>query len=181
MKVAFGQSTLDGKGHWSVEVTRTEDDGVVTIGCHVFPTDTLEWRAAEYGIDPSDVDTLMDIVLAEPYLTETHWATGSQLHDADTIDQARADHIARCAAVKLAHRMSTRGKAAEPLRAVREQHDMHPEALELKRQMVARSREQHRQARAHQSRTLDKDGERLADLRQQLHHLNQEHPRRAMP
>lgn len=172
MRVQFGDATEDGQGHWSVVVTRIEDDGIVTTGVHVFPTDTLEWRAAEYGIDPSDVDTLMDIILAEPYLTDQHWATGSQLHDADTIDQARADHIARCAAVKLAHRMSTRGKAAEPLRAVRERHEMHPEALEMKRELVRRGREQH-----HQARIVDREQDRLNDLRQAL----TRHPRRDTP
>lgn len=172
MKVRFGESTLDGMGHWVVERVHTDDDGTVVTSQHFFPPDTLEWRAAEYGIDPSDVDTLMDIVLAEPYLTDQHWATGSQLHDANTIDQARADHIARCAAVKLAHRMSTRGKAAEPLRAVREHHEMHPEALAMKRELVARGREQHRQARI-----VDREQDRLNDLRQAL----TRHPRRDTP
>jgi hypothetical protein len=178
MRVQFGQATEDGQGHWSVEVTRIEDDGTVTTGCHVFPTDTLEWRAAEYGIDPSDVDTLMDIVLVEPYLTDDHWQAGSRLHDADTIEQARADHLARCAQAKLACRMSTRGKSAEPLRAVRERHDMHPEALEMKREMVRRGREQHRTARALQSR----DAERVAGLREALDQMNPDrHPRRKTP
>ena len=184
MKITFGQSLLDGRGHWVVEVTQTEDDGTVTTGTHTFPTDTLEWRAAEYGIDPSDVDTLMDIVLAEPYLTEEHWQTGSRLHDADTVGQARADHIARCAKVKLAHRMSTRGKAAVPLQAVRERHDMHPEALELKREMVRRSREQHRRARQSQTRTLlaEQVPDRVAELRHALHLTDpDQHPRRAAP
>lgn len=34
---------------------------------HVFPQDTLAWRAAEYGIDPADTDQLLDIVLHEPW------------------------------------------------------------------------------------------------------------------
>lgn len=43
------------------------DDGTTTMMLHVFPPDTLEWRAAEYGIDPTDLDTLLDIVLNEPF------------------------------------------------------------------------------------------------------------------
>jgi hypothetical protein len=35
---------------------------------HVFPKSTLDWRAAEYGIDPSDTATLLDIVLHEPFV-----------------------------------------------------------------------------------------------------------------
>lgn len=34
---------------------------------HVFPKNTLDWRAAEYGIDPGDTATLLDIVLHEPF------------------------------------------------------------------------------------------------------------------
>lgn len=34
---------------------------------HIFPKNTLAWRAAEYGIDPTDTETLLDIVLHEPF------------------------------------------------------------------------------------------------------------------
>ncbi|MFI6813287.1 hypothetical protein ACIBG7_12785 [Nonomuraea sp. NPDC050328] len=37
-------------------------------GTHSFPHVTFEWRAAEYGIDPEDVDTLLDVILYEPYI-----------------------------------------------------------------------------------------------------------------
>jgi hypothetical protein len=37
---------------------------------HVFPTDTLAWRAHEYGIDPADVDTLLHMVLHERWTDE---------------------------------------------------------------------------------------------------------------
>ncbi|PRX66095.1 hypothetical protein B0I32_106231 [Nonomuraea fuscirosea] len=33
-----------------------------------FPHSTLEWRAAEYGIDPDDKDTLLDVILHESYI-----------------------------------------------------------------------------------------------------------------
>jgi hypothetical protein len=179
MRVSFGEAKQDTAGHWVVAVQRIHDDGSVEEGVHVFPADVLEWRAAEYDIDPSDVDTLLDIVLAEPYLTDGHWQAGSQLHDADTVEQARADHLARCAKAKLACRMSTRGKAAEPLRAVREQHAMHPEALEIKRELVRHAREQHRQARQHEAAAVRQGGEdqeRLAELRQALHQLRAGQP-----
>ncbi len=35
---------------------------------HIFPKMTLDARAAEYGIDPDDVDTLLDVILAEPFI-----------------------------------------------------------------------------------------------------------------
>lgn len=35
---------------------------------NVFPHSQMEWRAAEYGIDPDDVETLLDVILHEPYI-----------------------------------------------------------------------------------------------------------------
>lgn len=48
---------------WAVDMMKP--DG--TPHRHVFPKDTLAWRAAEYGIDPADTEQLMDIVLHEPW------------------------------------------------------------------------------------------------------------------
>lgn len=60
---------------------------------HVFPVDTLEWRAAEYELDPSDLDTLLEIVLAEPFLDPDPDDPTLSLFDADTIKQARGHHL----------------------------------------------------------------------------------------
>ncbi|MFJ8995610.1 hypothetical protein ACIRQH_35045 [Streptomyces sp. NPDC102279] len=48
---------------WAVDMIKPDGTG----HRHIFPKVTLEFRAAEYGIDPTDVDTLLDIVLHEPY------------------------------------------------------------------------------------------------------------------
>ncbi|RAJ70287.1 hypothetical protein K378_01452 [Streptomyces sp. Amel2xB2] len=37
---------------------------------HSFPLETLEWRAAEYDIDPADTDALIDIIVHEPFLPD---------------------------------------------------------------------------------------------------------------
>lgn len=93
---------------------------------HVFPQETLTWRAAEYGIDPADTDTLLDIILHEPFLPDlgtpeaavadpaaraglnvtTVAAKGSatvapvQLHNAPSTRVAREAHELRIADVK---------------------------------------------------------------------------------
>jgi hypothetical protein len=85
---------------------------------HLLPLDAMEWRAAEYGIDPADTATLLDIVIAEPHLTREDWASGTKLHDAPDIDTARRDHLARCAVVKLRHRISIRAPHT-PLERIR--------------------------------------------------------------
>jgi hypothetical protein len=167
-RIEFLSTVDDGEGHFIVQRRITDDAGVVHEGIHAFPYDTLEWRAAEYDIDPSDVDTLMDIVLAEPYLTVEDWQTGSRLHDADTIEQARVDHIARCARVKLAHRISTRGRVADALRPARENHHMDPAAIAIKRELVAHGRKQRRQERS--------QPHRIERLQRELDHIVQ-HPR----
>lgn len=51
---------------WTVEYRRP--DG--TLGGHLFPKDTLLWRALEYGIDINDVDTLLDVILHEPLIPD---------------------------------------------------------------------------------------------------------------
>lgn len=63
---------------WAVDMLKP--DG--TLHRHVFPRYTLEQRAAEYGIDPTAVDDLLDIVLHEPYAPHPD--------DPDTEDPAAA-------------------------------------------------------------------------------------------
>lgn len=46
----------------------TNDDNSKELQLHIMREDTLEWRAAEYDIDPEDRDTLIDMVIYEPYL-----------------------------------------------------------------------------------------------------------------
>ncbi|MET7334383.1 hypothetical protein [Nonomuraea sp. NPDC005650] len=83
----------------------------------IIPHSTWEWRAAEYAVDPDDLDTLLDVVLHEPWipapddplartdptvvqvLQATHglptcWTPG--VSDADRL----AAHLARVQAVK---------------------------------------------------------------------------------
>jgi hypothetical protein len=49
---------------WMVEATRASDGQKYR---HIFPKTTLAYRAAEYGIDPADTETLIDIILHEPF------------------------------------------------------------------------------------------------------------------
>jgi len=49
----------------------TQPDG--TRVRHVFPPETLHWRAAEYGYDPTDAASLLDVVLHERHIVgHTH-------------------------------------------------------------------------------------------------------------
>lgn len=77
----------------------TAPDGVRCL--HVFPVDTPEWRAAEYDLDPSDMDTLLEIVLAEPHLDPDPDDSTLSLFDADTIEKARDHHLKKVRKVKV--------------------------------------------------------------------------------
>lgn len=164
--------------HWVVQREFLHDDGTVETGCHVIMKDTLEWRAAEYDIDPAAVDTLLDIVLAEPYLTPEDWATGHRPHEAPDVATARQDHIARCAQVKLRHRMSTRpgppamgggqAKAAvdHPLDAIRRAPGIDAAVVAIKGEYVRRVRAQVAEEAARQARAPQED--RAARVRREL-------------
>ena len=105
---------------WYVDMQRP--DG--SLRRHVFPKTILAWRAAEYGIDADDTETLLDIVLHEPFAphpdnpltanTDPVLAAGllsravvsrgttragdlvpTTLYTADTTEQAREAHLMR--------------------------------------------------------------------------------------
>lgn len=141
-------------------------------GGHCFPKDIFEWRAAEYGIDPSDMDTLIDIVLSEPFLVESDYSSGESLHDAPSIAAARTAHLARCVQGKLRGRITTRGKIAREggvLHKVRAESPMHEEVLQVKREHVESQRKALRDSRKQARLMTAETGEQRAlELRKLL-------------
>ncbi len=105
---------------WEVALLKT--DG--TIHRHIMPKAALDFRAAEYGIDPADTDTLLEIILHEPHLSVVDDPTsgpryadaGPDLWQADTTQAARAAHLARVKASPI--RIDIAGaKALDTIRA----------------------------------------------------------------
>lgn len=150
-----------------LEQELTLDDGTTIRGRHVFPDDALEWRAAEYDIDPADTDTLLDMVLWEPHLPEPDQPE-LLLHDAPDIASAREYHLKRVA--------DRKGKGAKPPQAgppdpVRSQvvalSRMNPRALELKKVLVDEGRKARGKERAMLARMATEqvtEAERVARL-----------------
>lgn len=136
---AVEQVVQNGMTVWRIRCTRTHEDGTELPTMHVLPVDALEWRAAEYGIDPTDLDTLVDIVLAEPFLNQRDFPSGEALWDAPTVEDAKTAHVARCARAKLAVRMSTRGKG-HPLNEIKKRPNIDPVRMAVKTIDVAVSR-----------------------------------------
>ncbi|MCX5522191.1 hypothetical protein OG342_04820 [Streptomyces bobili] len=84
---------------WQVSLVRPDGNTVN----HIMPTSALDWRAAEYGIDPTDTETLMEILLHEPHMAmvddpqhgSQYADSGPDLWAADNTDTAREAHVAR--------------------------------------------------------------------------------------
>lgn len=56
---------------WCLAQRITPDDGREPYDwAHFFPIDIFEWRVAEYDLDPDDRDTLLAVVLFEPYAAD---------------------------------------------------------------------------------------------------------------
>lgn len=117
---------------WQVVTRATGDTGIT----HVFPKATLEWRAAEYGIDPDDVDTLLDVVLHEQLLDEaTAGAAVRSLASARSTADARQAHVSRLAGVKSGHRIDLGGKDS-PLDVIRARPGISVDGVREKREWV---------------------------------------------
>ena len=130
---------VSGMACW--EVAMVKPDGATHI--HLMPAATLEWRAAEYGIDPTDVDTLLDIILHEPHLPMVddgqgprYTDNGPDLWQADNTDTAREAHLARIKTCPV--RIDVQG--ARGLGAIRAGHRPDPDRLRAMREAVDTNR-----------------------------------------
>jgi hypothetical protein len=104
----------------------------------VRPVETLAWRAAEYGIPREDINTLLDIMVLEGYITREWWHEGVNIWNAATVDEAKARYLAEIARLKWALRLSTRpsGKKPHPTDPIRVETNLHPADLALKSMQV---------------------------------------------
>lgn len=119
---------------------------------HAFPPETLEWRAAEYGL--TDVDEILDIILHEPHLPDEPdrddaaaragmvTSTGRAaepitLYNAVSTADARAAHRLRIADAKQtrAH-VRPPAKGADPLDEIRRAHGITPAGVREKAELV---------------------------------------------
>lgn len=97
--VVSARESIEGNNRipcWRIEVRG--DDG--SQAEYIFPKSTLEWRAAEYGIDHADIDKLIHVILHEPYLTDPEEEGGAvrggpTLWESPSTHQAHAAHMQR--------------------------------------------------------------------------------------
>lgn len=145
-------------------VDRTDDDGVVTRMAHLIPKEAMEWRAAEYGIDPADTDTLLDIVLHEPHVQVDKEL---QLYTAPDVESARAhllEKVGKLKADSARGRALGQDKAKEVRGRLISMCHMNPEAVSLKTQMVQHQMGQIRQ----QAKLVRVEEDRISRLKNSL-------------
>ena len=139
-------ATGSGAHYWEVIMRRPDGK----LHGYAFPKDSLEWRAAEYGL--SDPAEILDVVLHEPFkprpasVTATSLVTPAArvkpaeepvtLWTAKSTSEARAAHLALIASVKservrvidprglLAHITTRTGMTTEGVRAKQERVDV---------------------------------------------------------
>lgn len=118
---------------WEVHIQR--DDGAK--GVHMMPKSTLDFRAAEYGVDPTDVDTLMTMILHEPYMVDEEPTAQNPtplapLLLADSTTSAREAHMARVK--KCSAQFDVKG--SKGLDAIRKAHKPNPDLIRAHRETV---------------------------------------------
>lgn len=141
---------------WAVDMLKPDGH----LHRHVFPQLTLEQRAAEYGIDPTAVEDLLDLVLHEPYAPHPDDPEGEDpagaagmlspalvsrgtarkgdlvpttLYTAADTTAAREAHLLRIEHGK-AHRVRVVGPkgATDPLDVIRRNHGIDPERVAIR-------------------------------------------------
>ena len=132
---------FEGRPHYYIKTMVETPNGPERFDIQM-PTDTLEWRAAEYGIDHTDVHQLWDITLAEFFMNEKDYEDQPQLYTHMDMEEIKKAHISRVAKVKWALRLATRTKGTvhEAAKAIAQ---IHPEAVDLKTRHVAMLRQEH--------------------------------------
>lgn len=122
IEVVDAQLTVEGAQRWwNLLLEVTPDGGQPYQWSHKFPEDIFEWRVAEYGFDPADRDTLLEVVLYEPYMD--HPETGVPVdpekrhHTAATRQEAREHHLERLAQRKGKGRVRGRRGRAQGVNA----------------------------------------------------------------
>lgn len=124
---------------WQV-ITRAADGHGLT---HLFPKATLEWRAAEFGIDPDDVDALLDAVLHEAFIDDVEDGPATDILAARNTSEAQQSHAVRIAAVKASREqidLDRKSGKTSPLDVIRQRPGISMEGVRAKRELVDISR-----------------------------------------
>lgn len=145
---------------WNLYLTIEPDGGEPYNWTHKLPEETFEWRVAEYGFDPVDQDTLLEVVLYEPYLdqqaldpTLNHVAAPSRAAARDHL----LEHVRRRKGPgrlrgrrgvtpdlnALPHPVVVDSAAEDPTETIKREMVLSPEHVAVKREYVELNRASH--------------------------------------
>ncbi|MGY6019601.1 hypothetical protein [Streptomyces spinosirectus] len=143
-----GERLTRGVPRWAVHHVDEDGNG----GGHIFPKETLEWRAAEFGL--TDVDEILDVILHELHIPEyldrddaaarrglvtstRPDAEAITLFNAASTTDAWVAHRARITAVKETTALvQPPGSGKNPLDVIRQGHGMTARGIRGKQQLV---------------------------------------------
>lgn len=143
-----GERLTRGAPRWVVHTVDQDGNG----SGYIFPKDTLEWRAAEYGL--TDVDEILDIRLHEFHLPDfpdrddaaaragyvTSTGPDAQplnlFNAASTVDALAAHRLRIAEAKRVTAHVRPPVKGKDPLDVIRAAHGITPAGLRAKREAV---------------------------------------------
>lgn len=121
---------------WQVKYEVTEAPEQQPIFYHIFPDDQISFMMAAYDVD--DVDEVVDMILADPFLDED---PGPALYSGRPAEDIRTEHRSRCARGKLKSKLSSRG-IENPVEMIRSSVVVDKEAIKARRKEIRETRQQ---------------------------------------
>lgn len=131
----------------------THAQGTTSECTIIIPADTLEWRAAEYGL--TDLHTIWDLVISEFYMTPEDYKDEPWLYGHPDREVSKKAHLDRVVRVKLRHRIATRNGDVHD--RVKQNSPMNSEILKIKSEHVrlAHQAEMDRLSKQHEANRLE--------------------------
>lgn len=98
---------------WIVGKEVVFDDGSVVRQAQAFSEDFLENLAAEYDLDTSDIDKLLEIVLYEPLIDDVDMSHPQSLYGAESVETAREFLLERVKRKRNGGKIKTRNRRSD--------------------------------------------------------------------
>lgn len=152
---------------WHIAKRIEHDDGTEERLLHLIDPVVIVARAAEYDLDPNDIDTILDILMSEPHLTNEEYGPHRDdfLYNADDIATARTAHLKKTRIVKTRLGLSTKNGdgTPHPLDEIRHSHRAQPELHRLLKEQVQRTRESWAVSQRARASVMDTPGQDSTD------------------
>lgn len=187
-------------------VLSMEVEGVDGISGHIIPVEAFENTAAEYGLDPSNFDQLLEIIVYRAYIPGDLLGPRNPkwLFNAESIDEARENLLEMVADTKGTGTLTSvsgqspqqalqeqvprlnRSAKADPIAFMKKHTPIDQSVMEVRRQVTQRHRDKIRSDRKRRSAggvpsTEERLAAVLAELDTGTQGMTNDHPRRKNP